>query len=393
MVSECKLCAVCRGCSQKFYDSIINGEMKEKSLPYELENYFLMPPQMHYYQQSMRSAKEHFHLRDRFLCLKGFSSSTPTIHSIAFDSECTGGGLYINYKGIGIVIDPGLGFVNSMHKYGIFINNIDVVIVTHDHLDHNADAKVISALLYDLNNYNKRKSKIVKEVFELDKVKEHTITWIVDGCTGRNLKSNVSNIKLLSNFCKNKKQLIKNNKDIKLAAIHTKHISDNPETYGIKLFLNYDETLTIGYTSDTAYFQELTAFYEKSDILVFNVSDIYKKDVKGIKNKSSHLGYNGSLKLLQNTNPSIAIASEFCCTNGDFRIDFSNVLSEEVRNSNNTSIIPGEVGLNIFMPQKRIECSRCRKLTSIEHIIILAPKKEYGKIQYSCRHCAKNMLS
>ena len=40
-----------------------------------------------------------------------------------------------------------------MHKNGIYINDIDIVIITHDHLDHNADAKVISSLLYDLNNY------------------------------------------------------------------------------------------------------------------------------------------------------------------------------------------------------------------------------------------------
>ncbi len=389
-VDKCGLCAVCMGCSQKFYDSIIKQEMKEKSLPFELESYFLMPAQMYYYQQSMYGASEHFRLKNRLLCLKGFSSSTPTIHSIAFDSECVGGGLYLNYKGIGIVIDPGIGFVNSMHKNGIYINNIHIVIITHDHLDHNADAKVISSLLYDLNNYNQRKNKIVKEVFEVEKTKEHTITWIVDDGTKASLEKNVNDIKSLGDFIGRKRQIVEGNKDIKMLAIRTKHIKDCNETYGIQLCLNYETQMIIGYTSDTAFFPELASFYSKSDILIFNVSDIYRKDVKGIQDKHSHLGYNGSIKLLKEAKPKLAIASEFCCTNGDFRMAFMNTLSEELMEQN--TIILGEVGLNISIPQIEVECSFCKKMSKIADTKILAPRWEYGKIHYACRHCAKNMV-
>lgn len=68
--------------------------------------------------------------------------------------------------------------------------------------------------------------------------------------------------------------------------------------------------------------------------MVFNVSDIYKKDVKGIKNKNSHLGYNGSIELLKNTNYKIGIASEFCCTNEDFRINFIKAVKRELEKEN-----------------------------------------------------------
>lgn len=388
VADKCNLCAVCMKCSHKFYDSIIGQNMEEKSLPFELEHYFLMPAQMHYYQQSMYNAKEHFCLKNRLLCLKGFSSSTPTIYSIAFNTECTGGGLYLNYQGLGIVIDPGIGFVNSMHKNGIYINNIDIVIITHDHLDHNADANVIASLLYDLNNYNKRKSKIVKEVFELEKIREHTIIWIVDKQTKVSLKRNVNNIKLLGDFVGRKRQIIKGNKDIRMMAIRTKHIKDSNESFGIQLYMNYGKVLTVGYTSDTAFFSELASFFNKSDILIFNVSDIYKKDVKGIQDKHSHLGYNGSIKLLKQAKPKLAIASEFCCTNGDFRMAFVNTLSEELVGSSN--IIVGEIGLNISISEMEIECSFCRKMAKLSSVRMVAPKKEYGKIQYV--HCAKNMV-
>ncbi len=389
--SKCGLCAVCRKCSENFYKDVACGHTEEKSLPYELENYFLMPSQMHYYEQRIQNAKGHFNLQDRLVCLKGFSSSTPTIHSVAFNSECVGGGLYINYKGLGIAIDPGIGFVNSMHKNGIYINDIDVVIITHDHLDHNADAKVISSLLYDLNNYNSRKNKMVKNIFELNEIKQHEITWIVDSETKKSLRSVASNIKNLSTFKGKKRQVVKGNVNIKLSAVQTIHMKNDKESFGIKLYMNFDEPFVIGYTSDTAYFSELAEFFKESNILIFNVSDIYKKDVKGIRYKHSHLGYNGSVKLLQETNSELAVASEFCCTNGDFRMGFIHTLSGEFSKSK-TNIFPGEIGLNIHFPDMTVECSICKKLIDKENIKILAPQKEYGKIQYVCGHCAKSVL-
>lgn len=392
LASDCKLCAVCRGCSEKFYDSIIEQKMEEKSLPPELEDYFLMPAQMYYYQQSMKGAGEQFHLQDRLLCLKGFSSSTPTVYSVAFDAECMGGGLYINYKGLGIVIDPGIGFVNSMHKYGIYINNIDVVIITHDHLDHNADAKVISSLLYDLNSYNQRRGKIAKQVFELEKIKEHSITWIVDNGTKSMLKKNVKVIKSLNSYVGRKGEIVKGNKGIRLSAIHTQHIKNSGESYGIKFILDYGKPITIGYTSDTAFFPGLISFFDVTHVLVFNISDIYRKDVKGIQDKHSHLGYNGSAKLLKGINCKLAIASEFCCTNGDIRMELINTLSKEIRKKNDLNVIPGEIGLDVYIPELQMECSICRRLVELKDIYVLSPQKEYGKIQYTCRRCVQKVL-
>ena len=389
---QCKLCAVCMQCSQNFYDGIINKKLEERKLPFELENYFVMPAQMYYYQQGMESAQNSTRLMDKLLCLKGFSSSTPTIYSGVFDSECVGGGLYLNYSGIGIVIDPGLGFVNSMHKQGIYINNIDVVIITHDHVDHNADAKVISSLLHDLNNYNQRKGKIVKEIFELKTPEEHEITWIIDNSSKNMLKNSVKNIKSLGEYVGKKRQLISGNPDIKLSALRTKHIKGSDESYGIRLFFKYGEIISIGYTSDTAYFPELSNFFAKSDILVFNVSDIYKKDVKGIQDKHSHLGYNGSVKLLKAAVPKLAVASEFCCTNGDFRMGFINTLSAEIAKDCGIDIIPGELGLEISMPKWDIKCSICRKFVDRDHCKVLVPEKEYGKIRYVCGHCVADVL-
>ena len=97
---KCNLCAVCRGCSKKFYNDVQKGKITEKSLPYELENYFLKKPQMYYYRESMGEKKERTYLRNMFILLKGFSSSTPVIYSASFNIECNGGGFFFIYKGI-----------------------------------------------------------------------------------------------------------------------------------------------------------------------------------------------------------------------------------------------------------------------------------------------------
>lgn len=392
--SECKMCAVCMGCAAKFYDNIIKRNIIEKRLPYNLENYFISMPQMFYYDRSMHYNRERMPVRDKLHVLKGFSSSTPMIYSASFNDNCVGGGFYLNWKGTGIVIDPGIGFVTSMHKNGIYINDIDVVIITHDHLDHNADAETIASLLHDFNKYHQNRNKIVRKTFELPDPENHEIVWIIDESTKKKLKNRISHAKGLRDYVDSKgKEIIRGLKDIKLNAIRTKHIKESDDSYGIKLKFKYGEKeFAIGYTSDTSYFNELEDFFQKEDILVFNVSDLYRKDVRGIKNKSSHLGYNGSIKLLKNTNYRIGIASEFCCTNDDFRLDFINSINHELERKKSGYLLPGEIGLKLSLPGFQVECSICGKNADIDNIKVLKPRRQYGKIQYICGQCAMNMI-
>lgn len=388
LAKDCGMCAVCSGCAERFYENVVNGNNKERALPVQLENYFLLPTQMHYYQSGLAVSKERRQLNNTLLCLKGFSSSTPTIHSATFSSDCVGGGLYINYQGMGIVIDPGIGFVNSMHKHGIFITDVDLVIITHDHLDHNADAAVISSLLYDYNRYSMKKNKIVQEIFEIQRENAHEITWIIDGDSCSKLSKQIEKSIQLKKYLGRPKQIFSKNRNLKLSAIKTEHIKDNSETYGIKILMEFDEgTFVLGYTSDTGYFPELSDFFADVDLLIFNISDIYKKDVKGIKDKHSHLGYNGSVKLLRQISPKMAIASEFCCTNGDFRVNIIKSLNKEKLISKDCEIFPGEIGLNVELPTLQVECSICKRKVSYKNINIVGPKKEFGKIEYICRNC------
>lgn len=64
--------------------------------------------------------------------------------SISMQPALIGGGFYLWHKGTGIAIDPGYGFVDSLHRYhNINVQNIHIVVITHDHLDHHADLETI----------------------------------------------------------------------------------------------------------------------------------------------------------------------------------------------------------------------------------------------------------
>lgn len=172
----CKLCVSCNECAKSFYD-VLQGKREERPLPFELEDYLASRSQLYYYLSSYKTVRSYRRIDNTLICLKGFSSTTPAIYSATFENTCTGGGIYFNVEGFGIVIDPGIGFVDSMHKQGIFIEDINAVIVTHNHLDHNADIRTISALLHDINRYYDSQVKFYKRFFRGINNKEHTVDW------------------------------------------------------------------------------------------------------------------------------------------------------------------------------------------------------------------------
>jgi glyoxylase-like metal-dependent hydrolase (beta-lactamase superfamily II) len=65
-----------------------------------------------------------------------------------------GGGYFLVLNGVGIVVDPGYGFMQVLYNsYGYTICDIDVVFVTHDHPDHWADLANILVLKHTASRY------------------------------------------------------------------------------------------------------------------------------------------------------------------------------------------------------------------------------------------------
>ena len=292
--NNCSLCVSCVGCAKSFYKQIVtilfspvelNGSfnywssvIKLSSTSNEInfnnvENYLLRhiedkPTALEFYQRKYEHIRNIESLSNRFINLKGLSSSTPTLFNSTFNSDFSGGGLYFNWNNLGIAVDPGYNFVSNMHKYGIFIHDIDIVIVTHEHIDHTCDIRTIDDLNYQLNSLSNNTTP-------------HIIHWYWDSETDKiyhyPLENKYNVIHIIDNINENpfENAPILLDANISLRPVQTKHImvDDTPtykkHTFGFVLELKSDkQEVKIGYTSDTSYFEELSKIFNSTFVSV-----------------------------------------------------------------------------------------------------------------------------
>lgn len=360
------------------------NDEQTRNVPEYIIPYFDEVSQFQHYYEYEKNIRLRRDIDDKFICLKGFSSSTPVINSATFGRECLGGGFYFRYNGHGIAVDPGIGFTSLMHRNNIFIDDIDSVIVTHLHLDHSCDVGVLSALKHDYNRNKGRERSFFENFFECSMAEPHRITWYMDEETMKSTQSILKDdiVHPLSECCDGNSIML--SEGIRLSAIKTRHVKGSDKTYGIRLGFGTDMAMhEWGYTSDTCFFEELGQFFRNVSVLIFNISDIYRSDVEGRKSKHSHLGFDGSIHLLKAAAPRSALASEFCCTNGDYRHEIVKALRE----FSNMCVFPSDPGLTMDIEGNFIKCSVCGKNTPVDCIRTAHPKKEFGSIQYICPDC------
>ncbi len=81
--------------------------------------------------------------------LRRWNSHTPSL------SEVLGGGYFIYWKNRGTIIDPGCSFIRTFQGLTNYnFNNINMIITTHDHIDHCQDFGTLISLLRQYNSWN-----------------------------------------------------------------------------------------------------------------------------------------------------------------------------------------------------------------------------------------------
>ena len=405
---NCNLCLECKKCSQRFYLAVAKELLKDdydsdfsqketelgvdnnlsfRELPTQLRTHIETHKTMHHdYSPQQYISGQHDVIKNELIMLKGMSSSSPYIYNNIYNTKhYTGGGFYININGFGIAVDPGYGFVENMHKNKISIYDINAVIITHSHIDHTNDMRIIDDL-----NYQFHKNRSIP-----------AINWYIDGTShdtlfnGFDSQNNISTIITAEKFNKD----MKIHDDVVLHPFHTVHIKDyqhstkeqsifQQDTFGFVLAFNIDgNVLKIGYTSDTAYYDGLEQHMENCDIIIANISGIYLDDYLLIKQKDNHLGYMGCYNLLSRltTPPKITIISEFWNGTTDMRFDVCQVLYNDLKRK--TKIFPGEIGMHLDLSQLCIKCSQCGKYAPLEDVSIIRPNEDFDTVMYVCKDC------
>ena len=416
------------------YDSLYREEIDEniESDDYFLKEYIKSNKTL-MYKYILDNHFSNKFLENKLIVLKGWRSATPIINSYFRSDYCNGGGFYININGTGIVIDPGCNFIKNMHEQGIRIFDIQYVIVTHNHIDHNASVMELQNLNYEYNNFIAKNSNNVLNHKKLPKNYPNKIMWIVDKETSISLKSNTDfsvpiksyagnniiineiNVPNLEtdidedklNHLPSKKfvndtavanyEIEKTNGAIELTFFRTYHMKNS---YGlcIKSEIN-QELISIGFTSDTGYFSKLPIHLCDCNIIIENISELIKEDLNAneIHNKANHLKLNGCIKTISKmkTPPKLAIISEFWGGKDDIRLFIIKRIKEsivkfsrmdEVTEIEPTQILAADIGLTIKLDNYTVRCSACGNEVPLKKITTVQNEK-YGQLKYICHRC------
>lgn len=424
---KCNKCIVCRECFRLFWIELykryfdtekyqeLEKELK-KGNSYVFQN---IPKALRRHVESKTSASDYYwercknlrkmkSFRNVLVMLKGMSSSTPAILNGAFNTEAyVGGGIYLNWEGFGIAIDPGYHFIETMHEIGLSVLDIDAVVITHEHIDHSNDIRILDDLNYSLHRFGKEK---------------HRISWYFDrityGVVKQFQKSNSGFDKSLNSLymIDPQKQLMYTDagevnisdglmlesgdaqEQIAMEVVSTYHEQRNKKylqhTFGCSFLLQEGrERRKVFYTSDTAYRDEIGQMAANSDVIIANISSVYEDDLLMDKPKDKHLGYMGCYKLLESTGevlPKLFLISEFWNAKSDIRYDIARFLENQteknvLHGNMKTRVIPAEVGLQVNLKTIQMMCSSCHSFT--DDFIVLKPSQEYEKIKYICKNC------
>ncbi len=202
---------------------------------------------------------------------------------VAFGFLRQAGGLYFNFDGFNVHVDPGPGAFVHAHRKGIDSHWTEAVILSHRHLDHCADVNhVIEAMT--LGGKKKRGILFCPE----DAVSQDPVV----------LEYTRGNLKTVNIVKEGDSYLLSDSLKVSFPIKHAHRV----ETYG--LFFKW-KNIGIAYISDTRFFSGLIDAYKGADLLILNVT-LYKK-----RPVIDHLSSEEASVLIKEIQPKVAVMTHF----------------------------------------------------------------------------------
>jgi len=201
-----------------------------------------------------------------------------------------------------LLLDPGPGTLVYLAKRKIPLNKIEVIVVSHQHLDHSADLNIIVDAITE-GGFKKRGVVYLTE------------SSLKDPILLPYLQSYIKKLEILKPYTLYEESPFK----FKTTGL-LKHTAEN---YGFIFELPNGKNL--GFITDTAYFEGLEKEFKSAHILVINV--VRFTPMEGVL----HLSISDVKKILKSLKPEMAILTHFGMTmlrNNPFKI--AQTLSKEL---------------------------------------------------------------
>lgn len=313
------------------------------------------------------------------------------------------GGFFFRWNGQGVVINPGTNFLDLFHSHGLYIKDIDHVIVTRDNPVAHSDIKRIYDLNYQLNKVNpdlhvinyyinhsayQDLSHVLKPNFKQERHTLHSLELFLDS-------PDIETIELgdgiaLNYFSTSSRESFTSNTAFKEsrngAQIHC---------LGVRLDLTQGqtgETLSVGYVSGTAWSPLLAHHLGPCNILITGFGHTNASDYGKLSYNERSLGYFGTYTLLEEVKPKLLLCAEFEGCEGDVRLEATRKLRKEYQTANPSTdavptILPADNGLFIDLKTQKIKCSVSNILIEPNEIVVTKTHETFGRLCYLSPTC------
>lgn len=300
---------------------------------------------------------------DQLEVLRRWNSHTPMV------TNRLGGGYFLRWRGKGIVIDPGWTFLDAFRSEtegleGHRIGEIDMVIATHDHVDHAGDLGPLVILLRQYNKWRKSSPGSKCSLHRTDFIVSHGAYFsnqaLFEHPQNRAFVR-VSRVLPNRRVCPPRDRCrLDQRYYLELECLRTRHreILGDDTGFGLRLTLLSEDLdahrFVICDTGDTAFDPDLLFQYEDADILILHLGTLERFDHPG--EPSEHLCLSGVLGVLNGLKhpPHLAILGEWGeeFRHPKSRLRFTEYVKKyvEPRVRDSVAILPADLGMKVRIP-------------------------------------------
>lgn len=291
-------------------------------------------------------------------------------------SNESSGGFYLRWQGRGVVINPGHHFMTRFHEAGLYIQDIDFVIVT----DETPNAYVDIQKIYELQG------KVNQELKKEPQVIHYYLNHKVYQKFSNNLKPRSKHerhaLHKLELFLDSPEgEEIELNKEIKLhyfpALITQESRAGSPASGSVEIRLELSShfknltkeqrNINVGYSSNVAGMNGICA----SDILILRINEHYRY--------SQQIG---SEELDRDfASRKLVLCTDFDAFNGDVRLETIKKMRIDTEGEY-ISILPADIGLLVDLKTMQIECSSTHAKIDPDAVHIVKTNGPFSRLQY-----------
>ena len=301
--------------------------------------------------------------------LRRWNSHTPMLYTEL------GGGFFLRWRGRGIVIDPGCTFIDIFRRehptVGVAahcMDDIDLIIVTHDHVDHSGELTNLLTLLRVFNRWQEEEAQRAGTPFrprKIDLVVSFGVYYkcqtILEHPDYRNMLHTCKVLPPRHLSDATDRINMETEYGFKLQCLKTRHreIMGESTGFGIKLTLKDGwDSFVMCDSGDTAYEPEVAEQFEGSDLLILHVGTLEKLPDQ-VAGRGEHLCFGGVIKTLQQLKrpPKLVVLSEWgqeFCYPG-LRKRFTELVRRYAPAS--TVVLPADLGMRVSIPNCHIRCA------------------------------------